>query len=405
MSDLGDWTSFGRIDADGTVYVKTASGERAVGSWQAGSTDEGLAHFARKYADLVVEVDLIAARLNSESADVEQAASQLRKLREGLDTAAVVGDVDGLANRLDGLSKHADEKLGEFKAAKDAERAEAVAAKEALVAEAEELAARDSHWKASGQRFSEIIEEWKSIHGVDRKTDQKLWRRFSAARDTFTRRRGAYFSQLDTERKVIGQKKEDLIKQAEELSTSTDWGPTADRLKGLMAEWKDAGRLAPDAEQKAWKRFRAAQDVFFNARSEVFSARDAELDANQVAKEELLKQAEALDIEADPKAAQNAFRELQAGWHDIGAVPRKNQAKLQRRLRNVEDKLREALDTAWRKVPVEKNPLLLQMRQQVAEAEEKLERAKADGNAGRIKKAEQDLASKKQFLQLAEGAK
>ena len=85
MSDLGDWTSFGRVDADGTVYVKTSSGERAVGSWQAGSTEEGLAHFARKYADLVVEVDLIAARLNSESADVEQAASQLRKLREGLD--------------------------------------------------------------------------------------------------------------------------------------------------------------------------------------------------------------------------------------------------------------------------------------------------------------------------------
>ncbi len=211
MSDLGDWTSFGRVDADGTVYVKTSSGERAVGSWQAGSTEEGLAHFARKYADLVVEVDLIAARLNSESADVEQAAAQLRKLREGLDTAAVVGDVDSLATRLDGLSKHADDKLGEFKAAKDAERAEAVAAKEALVAEAEELAAKDSHWKASGQRFSEIIEEWKAIHGVDRKTDQKLWRRFSAARDTFTRHRGAYFSQLDTERKVIGQKKEELI--------------------------------------------------------------------------------------------------------------------------------------------------------------------------------------------------
>ncbi|GAB3644562.1 DUF349 domain-containing protein [Glycomyces tarimensis] len=405
MSDLGDWTRFGRIDADGTVYVKTSSGERAVGSWQAGSTDEGLAHFARKYADLVVEVDLIAARLNSDSADVEQAAAQLRKLRESLDSAAVVGDVDALGNRLDELSKHAEERVGEFKAAKDAERAEAIAAKEALVAEAEELAKRDSHWKASGQRFSEMVEEWKSIHGVDRKTDQKLWRKFSTARDTFTRHRGAYFSQLDAERKVIAAKKEELIAEAEALSTSTDWGPTADRLKSLMAEWKEAGRLAPDAEQKAWKRFRAAQDVFFNARSEVFSARDAELEANQAAKEELLGRAESLDVAADPKAAQAAFREIQGAWHDLGAVPRKNQAKLQRRLRNVEDKLREALDTAWRKVPVEENPLLLQMRQQVAEAEEKLERAKADGNQGRIKKAESDLASKRQFLELAEGAK
>lgn len=405
MSDLGDWTRFGRIDADGTVYVKTSSGERAVGSWQAGSTEEGLAHFARKYADLVVEVDLIAARLNSDSADVEQAASQLRKLRDGLETAAVVGDVEGLASRLDELSKHADERVEEFKAVKEAERADAVAAKEALVAEAEEIAQRDSHWKASGQRFGEMVEEWKSIHGVDRKTDQKLWRKFAAARDAFTRRRGAYFSQLDAERKVIAAKKEELIAAAEELSTSTDWGPTADRLKALMAEWKEAGRLAPDAEQKAWKRFRAAQDVFFNARSEVFSARDAELESNQAVKEELLKRAEALDIAADPKAAQAAFREIQGAWHDAGPVPRKHQAKLQRRLRNVEDKLREAMDAAWRKVPVEENPLLIQMKQQVAEAEEKLERAKADGDAKRIKKAEEELAGKRQFLELAEGTK
>ncbi|WP_100446942.1 DUF349 domain-containing protein [Glycomyces xiaoerkulensis] len=405
MSDLGDWTRFGRIDADGTVYVKTSSGERAVGSWQAGTTDEGLAHFARKYADLVVEVDLIASRLNSDSADVEQAAQQLRKLREGLDSAAVVGDVDALATRLDELSKHADERVEEFKAVKEAERADAIAAKEALVAEAEEISQRDSHWKASGQRFREMVEEWKSIHGVDRKTDQKLWRKFAAARDAFTRRRGAYFSQLDAERKVIAAKKEELIAAAEELSTSTDWGPTADRLKALMAEWKEAGRLAPDAEQKAWKRFRAAQDVFFNARSEAFSARDAELEAHQAAKEELLREAEALDISADPKAAQAAFRRIQGSWHEIGPVPRKHQAKLQRRLRNVEDKLREAMDTAWRKVPVEENPLLLQMKQQVAEAEEKLERAKAEGDPKRVKKAEEDLAGKKQFLELAEGAK
>ncbi|MGH3779712.1 MAG: DUF349 domain-containing protein, partial [Pseudonocardiaceae bacterium] len=34
---------WGRIAADGTVYTHTADGERAVGSWQAGTTAEGLA--------------------------------------------------------------------------------------------------------------------------------------------------------------------------------------------------------------------------------------------------------------------------------------------------------------------------------------------------------------------------
>ena len=40
---------WGRVDEDGTVYVKTAEGERVVGSWQAGSPTEALAFFQRKY--------------------------------------------------------------------------------------------------------------------------------------------------------------------------------------------------------------------------------------------------------------------------------------------------------------------------------------------------------------------
>ncbi|HYS37243.1 MAG TPA: DUF349 domain-containing protein, partial [Pseudonocardiaceae bacterium] len=40
---------WGRVDDDGTVYVTTADGERAVGSWQAGEPAEGLAHFARRF--------------------------------------------------------------------------------------------------------------------------------------------------------------------------------------------------------------------------------------------------------------------------------------------------------------------------------------------------------------------
>lgn len=405
MSDIQDWTQFGRVDTDGTVYVKTSSGERAVGSWQAGSPEEGLAHYARKYADLVVEVDLIAARLNSASADVPQAAGAVKKIRDSLDSASVVGDIDRLKTRLDELAKHAESRVEEVKAVKEEERAAATALKETLVVEAEELAKRDSHWKATGERFSAIVDEWKTIHGVDRKTDSALWRKFASARETFTRRRGAHFAQLDAERKVIAGTKEELIAKAEELSTSTDWGPTADALKGLMAEWKEAGRLAPDAEQKAWKRFRAAQDVFFNARSEVFSARDAEYEQNQKLKEELLTQAEALDVESDPKAAQGKFREIQGQWSEIGRVPRGAQNKLQRRLRKVDDSIRAAMDVAWRRVPVEDNPILKQMRQQVAEAEEKLDRAKASNDAKQIAKAEKELAGKQQMLALADSTK
>lgn len=75
-----------------------------------------------------------------------------------------------------------------------------------------------------------------------------------------------------------------------------------------------------------------------------------------------------------------------------------------RRMRTVDEKIRSALDVAWRRTPIAENPLLQQMRDQVAEAEERLERAKNDGDAGRIRKAEAALTSKRQVLELAEKA-
>src|SRR5690606_11487452 len=152
MSERSDWTSFGRIDEDGTVYVKTAAGERVVGSWQAGTPEEGLAHFARRFDDLVTEVDLLEARLASGAADPAHTIASLRRLRASLDTVHAVGDLDGLAARLDKLDVVAEEKAAEVRAAREAARAEAIARKTALAEEAEQIAAESTQWKAAGDR-------------------------------------------------------------------------------------------------------------------------------------------------------------------------------------------------------------------------------------------------------------
>ncbi|MBQ0900855.1 DUF349 domain-containing protein [Micromonospora sp. U21] len=401
---MSDWTAFGRVDADGTVYVKTAEGERVVGSWQAGAPEEGLAHFARRFADLVTEVDLTEARLNSGAADAAHSLSTIRRIRASLPEAHVVGDIDALAARLDKLATLAEEKAGEARAARDAARGEALARKTALVEEAEKLAAESTGWKTAGDRLKEILDEWKTIRGVDKKTDGELWKRFAAARDGFTRRRGAHFASLDAQRKQAQTAKEELVAEAEKLKDSTDWAATANQLKDLMTQWKAAPRASKEAEQKLWERFRAAQDAFFSRRSEVFSARDNEQRVNLERKQALLAEAEALDIDADPKGAQAKLREIQAQWHEAGRVPREAAAGLERRLRVIDEKVREVMDSAWRRTTKEDNPLLAQMRSQVAEAEDRLARAQSAGDARRIKEAEQALASKRQFLQLAERA-
>jgi hypothetical protein len=401
MSQM-DWTTFGRVDADGTVYVKTTDGERTVGSWQAGTPEEGLAHFARRFADLVTEVDLVETRMGTGAADPGHSLTTIKRLRTTLDEAHVVGDIEGLAARLDKLTAVAEEKAGEVRAAREAARTESLARKTGLVEEAEKLAAESTSWKTAGDRFKEILDEWKTIRGVDRKTDGELWKRYATARDAFTRRRGAHFATLDASRKQAQGHKEELVTEAESLSESEEWAATANRLKELMAEWKTAPRASKEVEQRLWERFRAAQDAFFARRSEVFSARDAEQKASLDRRHELLAQAEALDVDADPRAAQAKLREIQGQWHDAGRIPREMASGLERRLRAVEERVRAAMDVAWRRTTPSDNPLLTQMREQVAEAEARLQRAQTAGDAKRIREAQEALDAKRQFLQLAE---
>jgi hypothetical protein len=399
---MSDWTSFGRVDDDGTVYVKTTAGERVVGSWQAGTPEEGLAHFVRRFADIVTEVDLIEARLSSGAADPGHTLTSLRRIRASLADAHVVGDLEGLGSRLDKLAVVAEEKSGEARAAREAARGEAFARKTALVEEAETIAAGSTQWKTAGDRLREILDEWKTIKGIEKKADGELWKRYAAARDAFTRRRGTHFASLDAQRKQATGRKEELVIEAEALTDSSDWNATANRLKELMAEWKTAPRAAKDVEQKLWDRFRAAQDGFFARRSEVFSARDAEQKVSLDRRQALLAEAEALDVEADPRAAQAKLREIQAQWHDSGRVSREVAAGLDRRLRVVDDKVRTAMDSAWRRTTPDSNPLLAQMREQVAEAEARLARAQAAGDPKRVREAQDALTSKRKFLQLAE---
>ncbi len=402
VDKMSDWTSYGRVDDDGTVYVKTSAGERVVGSWQAGTPEEGLAHFARRFADIVTEVDLIEARLASGAADPTHTLASLRRLRASLDDAHVVGDLDGLADRIDRLTTVADEKSGAARAAREAARADALARKTILAEEAEKIATESTQWKAAGDRLRGILEEWKTIKGIEKKADGELWKRYSAARDAFTRRRGTHFASLDAQRKQASGRKEELVVEAESLSDSSDWNATANRLKELMSEWKGAPRAAKDVEQKLWDRFRAAQDAFFARRSETFSARDAEQREVLERRQALLVEAESLDVDADPRVAQARLREIQGQWHDSGRLPRETAANLDRRLRAIDDKIRGAMDTAWRRTTPDSNPLLAQMRDQVAEAEQRVARAEAAGDQKRVREAKQALEQKRRFLELAE---
>ncbi|OLZ48592.1 DUF349 domain-containing protein [Amycolatopsis sp. WAC 04169] len=397
-------SAWGRVDEEGTVYVTTPDGERAVGVWQAGSPDEGLLHYARRFDDLRTEVELLETRLESGAGDPKHALATATQLRDGLAEAAVVGDIAALSGRIEQVIAHAEKALASAKQEREEARAAAVVRKQALADEAEKLAAESTQWKAAGDRLRAILDEWKTVKGVDRKTDDELWKRFSKAREAFNRRRGSHFAELDKQRAGAKHRKEELIAEAESLSESSDWGETAGRYKDLMTEWKAAGRAPKDSDEALWQRFRAAQDKFFARRSAVFSERDAEFATNAQQKEELLVEAEKIDPAANLEAAKQHMRRIQDQWDEIGKVPRERIRELDGRLKAVQDAIKSAEDSKWRRTDPEAQARAAQFRERVEQFESQAAKARAAGDERRAKKADEQAAQWREWLEAAEAA-
>jgi hypothetical protein len=397
---------WGRVDDDGTVYVKTAEGERVVGSWQAGSPAEALAFFQRKYLSLETEVSLLEQRISTTDLSPAQAKSTITRLLESVACANCVGDLDGLRGRLEALTGLVDHRREENKAAREQARSEAQDRKTKIVEEAERIAAEATHWKISGERMRQLLEEWKAAPRADRATETVLWKRLSAARNAFTKRRKAYFASLEDEREAARTRKEQLVTEAEALSGSTDWGPTASAYRDLMRQWKEAGRADRAAEEELWGRFKAAQDTFFGARAKILSAKDAELREHAEAKAALLAEAEKLLPVTNARQARSALRGIQERWEQIGGVPRDSQERLEGGLRKVEDAVRRGEEAHWRR----SNPEALsrakgtveQIRAAISQLEKQLARAKEQGNDKAAQQAEEALTARRSWLAEAE---
>ena len=397
---------WGRVDPDGTVYVRTADGERVIGSWQAGSPEEALAFFRRKYESLETEVSLLEQRLASTDLSPTQAQATVERLRKTIVDASALGDLDGLCERLDKLTGVVGHKREEVKAAREQARRGARDIKERIVDEAEHIAAEATHWKSSGERMRELLEEWKAAPHAERAVEAALWKRLSAARNSFTKRRKAYFASLEEQREDVRVRKERLVTDAESLATSTAWGPTAGTFRDLMRAWKAAGRAGRDVEEELWTRFKAAQDTFFAARAEALSEKESELREHAVAKEELLAQAQALLPITDIRAARSALRSIQEKWEQIGGVPRDSREHLEGGLRKVEEAVRRAEDTQWRRSNPEAiaraEGTVTQLRSAIEQLEQQLAKARDRGDDKAARDAEEAIEARRSWLEEAE---
>ena len=408
---IGDPAKFGRVGEDGTVYVITPTGDRAVGSYPGKSPEEALAYFVKKFEMAASEVALLAARIRSGAMVPSDAHEAVNKLRTQITELNGVGDLTNLASSLEKIPALISEHEGAYqarKAAQNAERearkVEAEAIKEKIVAEAESLI--DSvAWKVTTARLKELLDDWKKAPRLDKKIDAALWKRFSSSRNKFDKRRRVHFSNLDSEQKKVASTKEVIVKEAENLANSREWLNTAKRYKELMDQWKASGRGKKSADTALWNRFKAAQDTFFKAKNADMDKRKSSMVENLAKREAMIVEFEALLPISDFKSAKNKFYDLMGKWQKIGMTDRKKRSTFDARIKKVEDEINELERNFQRKsdpsAKAQANKVVQGLAEAIENYEKQAAKAEADGQTAKAMVAREAAAARRGWLEQA----
>ena len=411
---IGDPAAFGRVADDGTVYVRTSDGEKAVGSYPGKTPEEALTYFVRKFEMLASEVALLAARIKSGALVPSDAYAAVKKLREQVKDLNAVGNLEALSASVEQIEPliEGHREAYESKKAAEAEAKKArldqiLIEKEKIVAEAESLAPSES-WKTTGDRLKILLDEWKSAPRLEKSADAELWKRFSSSRNKFDKRRRTHFAALEAVHSVVSDAKKAIITEAESLATSTQWVPTAKRFKALMDAWKISGRGKPSDDAKMWARFKAAQDQFFAAKSADLEKRDTTMATNLIKRDELVLLIEALVPVQNLDEAKKSLRDYMNSWSKIGMTHRDKRASLDARVQAVETTIKEAEAANWRRSdPAAKaraQEVVKQLSDSIANYEKIALKSDAAGNVKKATESRESAQARKLWLSEAEKA-
>jgi hypothetical protein len=397
---------WGRVDETGTVYVREAAGERVVGQYPDGTPEEALAYFERKFVELAGQVTLVEqrAKRGAPAADV---AKTVAALTASVANANAVGNLAALSARLEALGGAVTELTEKQSEESKALVAAALLEREALVAEAEALAAQDpakAQWKQVTASLDEIFARWQKQQAdgprLPKAESNDLWKRFRAARATIDTQRKAFFAELDSVHKDARATKQSLVERAEALI-----GKGADGIpayRALLDEWKAAGRAGKKFDDALWAKFKDAGDALYSAKSEVDAKDNVEFGANLELKLELLTEAEPLVTETDRVKAKESLLSIQKRWDKIGKVPRDQVKVVEDRLRKVETAVRKLDEEHWQRSNPERQQreegFLGQLNDAIAKLERELDAAKAGGDKKKIAQAQEALEARKAWL-------
>ena len=224
---------------------------------------------------------------------------------------------------------------------------ENLAKKTALCEKVESLVAAENKgaadWEKRTKEIIDIQAEWKTIGFAPQKMNVKIFERFRTACDIFFSRKAEFFKGMKEKYAQNTEKKKALVEKAQQLSESTDWKSTADKLIALQKEWKTIGMVPRKLGDKLWNDFIAACNHFFEARSAAHADTRGEEREYLSKKKAVIAKLKEMLGKAQDNAAET-IKQLIEEYNAIGHVPFNEKDKLYTQFRETVDKLYKELN-------------------------------------------------------------
>ncbi|MCI6492101.1 MAG: DUF349 domain-containing protein [Prevotella sp.] len=222
--------------------------------------------------------------------------------------------------------------------------------KTALCEAAEKLAEEEDVISAFHQ-LQELHNQYREIGPVAKELREEIWTRFKQASTAVNRKHAAHYEAIRTQQEENLAKKTELCEKVEMVSTddcktAADWEAKSKEIIAIQAEWKAIGFAPKAMNVKIFERFRTACDQFFTAKNEYFSELRTRFQENIKKKEELVRQAQALQDSTDWRQTSEKLVQLQKDWKTIGMVPKKVGDTLWKDFLSACDKFFEARNAA-----------------------------------------------------------
>jgi hypothetical protein len=284
-----------------------------------------------------------AEKLDAE-ADVISAFHQLQELHaQYREIGPVAKDLrEEIWSRFKAASTVINKKHQQHFEALRAKEEDNLAKKTALCEKAEAVAQQENKgagdWEKHTKEIIAIQQEWKTIGFAPQKMNVKIFERFRAICDDFFGRKAEFFKTMKEQFAVNAEKKKALVEKAKELSESTDWKSTGDKLIALQKEWKAVGTVPKKLGDQLWGEFLGACNKFFEARNAAHAGARNEQHDNLSKKREIIATLKEIAANA-VEDAQNKVQQLVDEYNKIGHVPFKDKDKVYKEYHDVLDKI------------------------------------------------------------------